>query len=42
MSPTLRPLTPVDWSSFQAHFKRHWAESGQGESHFLPFAPDDP
>ncbi len=42
MSQAIRPLTPVDWSRFQAHFKRHRAESGRGDPHFMPFAPDDP
>ncbi len=42
MSLTIRPLTAVDWTRFQAHFKRHRAESGRGDPHFLPFAPDDP
>lgn len=42
MSPVIRPLTTADWSRFQAHFKRHRGESGRGEPHFLPFAPDDP
>ncbi len=42
MSESICPLTPVDWSRFRAHFKRHRAESGRGDPHFLPFAPDDP
>ncbi len=41
MSPVIRPLTAVDWSRFIAHFKRHRAESGRGDAHFLPFAPGD-
>ncbi len=42
MSQAIRPLTRGDWPRFQAHFKRHRAESGRGDPHFLPFAPDDP
>ncbi len=42
MSADLRPLTPVEWARFRAHFKRHRAESGRGDPHFLPFAADDP
>ena len=42
MSIAVRPLTPADWDRFRAHFKRHRAESGRGDPHFLPFAPDDP
>lgn len=38
----VHPLTPAEWDRFQAHFKRHRAESGRGDPHFLPFAPDDP
>jgi RimJ/RimL family protein N-acetyltransferase len=26
----------------KAHFDRHRAESGRGDIHFMPFAPDDP
>ncbi len=39
---TLRPLIAEDRAEFRAHFERHRAESGRGEPHFLPFAPDDP
>lgn len=30
-----------DVTRFQEHFSRHRAESGRGDQHFLPFAPDD-
>lgn len=42
MLPTIRPLTRDDLSLFEAHFNRHRAESGRGDHHFMPFAPDDP
>ncbi len=41
MTCSIRPLSPNDVDLFQEHFTRHRAESGRGEQHFLPFAPDD-
>ncbi len=37
----IRPVAQSDASLIQAHFARHRAESGRGEWHFMPFAPDD-
>ncbi|MEZ5558219.1 MAG: GNAT family protein [Pseudomonadales bacterium] len=42
MTPTVRPLVASDLAQFRAHFDRHRAESGRGDQHFMPFAPDDP
>lgn len=38
----IEPLTAVTLPAYQAHFERHRAESGRGDIHFMPFAPDDP
>ena len=42
MSYAIRPLIRADAAGFQRHFVRHRAESGRGDHHFMPFAPDDP
>lgn len=38
---SIRALCHGDVTRFQEHFSRHRAESGRGDQHFLPFAPDD-
>lgn len=38
---TIGPMNPLDLAPFHAHFRRHLAESGRGDGHFMPFAPDD-
>ena len=38
----IRPMTLDDLERFQEHSTRHRAESGRGDQHFMPFAPDDP
>ncbi len=38
----ITPLETKDIAAFDAHFARHRAESGRGDIHFMPFAPDDP
>ena len=38
----IRPVGAADAALIAAHFARHRAESGRGEWHFMPFAPDDP
>jgi len=40
-SESIRPMTPDDLPRFLAHSKRHRAESGRGDHHFMPFAPGD-
>lgn len=42
MRQSIRRLTRSDLPLFQAHFARHRAESGRGDVHFMPFAPNDP
>ena len=37
----IRPLTPSDLASYEAHVKRHRGESGRGDFHFWPFEPSD-
>ena len=37
----ISPLQAGELSLFDQHFARHRAESGQGDYHFMPFAPDD-
>jgi RimJ/RimL family protein N-acetyltransferase len=34
-------MDPLNLGPFHAHFRRHRAESGRGDAHFMPFAPDD-
>ena len=41
-SPEVRTLTLADSRLFFAHFARHREESGNGDIHFMPFAPGDP
>ncbi len=36
------PLHAEGVAQYDAHFRRHRAESGRGDYHFMPFAPDDP
>ena len=38
---SIRPLTAVDVPLFDEHFARHRGESGRGDYHFMPFAPND-
>jgi len=38
----IEPVSHDQLEAFMAHFARHRAESGRGEHHFMPFAPDDP
>lgn len=38
----ITPVSPADAVLLGAHLKRHRAESGRGDYHFMPFAPDDP
>lgn len=42
MTTEIRALGNADLTLFEEHFTRHRAESGRGEGHFMPFAPDDP
>ncbi len=42
MACSIRPLGEEDVGRYQDHFARHRAESGCGDRHFMPFAPDDP
>ena len=42
MPENIRSLRTGDLPLLEAHFARHRAESGCGELHFMPFAPDDP
>ena len=37
----IAPLKARDLALFDQHFARHRAESGRGDRHFMPFAPDD-
>ena len=37
----IRQVTPIDEEALQLHMQRHRAESGRGDYHFMPFAPDD-
>ena len=37
----IRLLGSDDLMLFREHFTRHRAESGRGDWHFMPFAPDD-
>ncbi len=37
----ITPMAHADVDLFDAHFARHRAESGRGDIHFMPFAPDD-
>ena len=37
----IRAMTGAELEDFDAHFARHRAESGRGDIHFMPFAPDD-
>jgi RimJ/RimL family protein N-acetyltransferase len=37
----IRPLGHEDVLLFNEHFSRHRSESGRGDWHFMPFAPDD-
>lgn len=39
---TIVPLDAGRVALYDEHFARHRAESGRGEWHFMPFAPDDP
>ena len=41
MTPLTRPFTGDDLAGLQGHLLRHRAESGRGDHHFMPFAPDD-
>ena len=41
MALSIRPLAAVDVPLFDEHFARHRKESGRGDYHFMPFAPDD-
>lgn len=41
MTLSIRSLLAEDLDLFDEHFARHRAESGRGEIHFMPFAPDD-
>ena len=38
---SIHPLTAGDVPLFSEHFVRHSGESGRGDYHFMPFAPDD-
>jgi len=38
----IRAVEAAHTEALQAHFDRHRAESGRGDIHFMPFAPDDP
>ena len=42
MACSIRPLREQDVQGYRDHFERHRAESGRGDHHFMPFAPDDP
>lgn len=37
----IRALGGSDIVLFDEHFTRHHAESGRGDRHFMPFAPDE-
>lgn len=38
----IEPFKAEHLELFQGHFERHILESGRGEPHFMPYAPDDP
>ena len=38
----IRAVEADHTEALKAHFNRHRAESGRGDIHFMPFAPDDP
>jgi len=42
MEIEIRELAASEHMLFQPHMGRHRAESGRGDIHFMPFAPDDP
>ena len=38
----IRPLAHDDVAPLREHFRRHLAESGRGDPHFVPFVPGGP
>ena len=39
MRPAVHPLSPPRLAAFERHMARHFAESGRGEGHFMPYQP---